>query len=141
MGETPSAAASSSARSLAKIASMMSTKGSWQGNQIIDEAGWMAMHDDPITASMDLFETSFTQGGVNLHHTNTASSKTERAMNGGRDGFYGWAGLGGSIFQWHPDLQIGFGYVPTSLNTLDLYNERGKAYQAEVLKCLGYLGE
>jgi hypothetical protein len=45
-------------------------------------------------------------------------------------------GLGGSIFQWHPQYNIGFGYVPTSLNVLDIVNERGKAYQAEILRCI-----
>ena len=44
-------------------------------------------------------------------------------------------GFGGSIFQWHPELEIGFSFVPTSLHVLDLLNERGKRYQAEVLKC------
>lgn len=42
----------------------------------------------------------------------------------------------GSIFQWHRELDIGFGYVPTSLNVLDLMNERGKVYQSEVLRCV-----
>ena len=35
------------------------------------------------------------------------------------------------IFQWHPELEIGFAFVPTSLHILDLVNERGKVYQAE----------
>jgi len=48
-------------------------------------------------------------------------------------------GLGGSIFQWHPDHEIGFGYVPTSLNVIDIQNERGKAYQSEVLRCVARL--
>ena len=60
----------------------------------------------------------------------------ERRLNEGREGFYGWMGAGGSIFQWHPELKIGFGYVPTSMNFFDFLNERGKAYQAEILKCL-----
>jgi len=38
--------------------------------------------------------------------------------------------------QWHPELDIGFAFVPTSLHVLDLFNERGKVYQAEVLKCV-----
>jgi hypothetical protein len=59
-----------------------------------------------------------------------------RAFNEGRQGFYGWMGLGGSIFQWHPEHKIGFGYVPTSLNVIDIMNERGKGYQAEVLNCV-----
>ena len=45
-------------------------------------------------------------------------------------------GLGGSIFQWHPQLDIGFAFVPTSLHVLDLLNERGKKYQAEILNCI-----
>jgi hypothetical protein len=48
-------------------------------------------------------------------------------------------GLGGSIFQWHPHHEISFGYVPTSLNVLDVFNERGKTDQAEVLSCVGKL--
>ena len=59
-----------------------------------------------------------------------------RALNDGRQGFFGWMGLGGSIFQWHPRHDIGFGYVPTSLNVLDILNERGKEYQREVVRCV-----
>ena len=44
--------------------------------------------------------------------------------------------MGGSIFQWHPEKDIGFAFVPTALHTLDFFNERGKRYQAEVLKCV-----
>jgi hypothetical protein len=51
----------------------------------------------------------------------------------------GWLGAGGSIFQWHPGHEIGFGFVPTSLHLLDIVNERGKVYQAEVLSCIGRL--
>lgn len=54
----------------------------------------------------------------------------------GREGFYGWMGLGVSVFQWHPELDIGFAFVPTSLHVLDFLNERGKRYQAEILKCV-----
>jgi hypothetical protein len=49
-------------------------------------------------------------------------------------------GLGGSLFQWHPEHDIGFAFVPTSLHMLDLLNERGKEYQAEVLRCVEALG-
>ena len=84
--------------------------------------------------------TTFTQGGVNqFSATNSDSPKLEQDFNQGREGFFGWMGLGGSIFQWHPEHQIGFGYVPTSLNVLDLLNERGKTYQTEVLNCISNL--
>ena len=26
---------------------------------------------------------------------------------GGRDGYWGWYGYGGSVFQWQPDLKLG----------------------------------
>ena len=36
-------------------------------------------------------------------------------------------GLGGSIFQWHPELEIGFAFVPTSLHILDLVMSEGRS--------------
>ena len=44
-------------------------------------------------------------------------------------------GLGGSVFQWNPEKQIGFAFVPTRLHMLDLVNERGKLLQQAVLEC------
>lgn len=142
MGETPSANTHSSARSLARIAAMLSGRGTFLGTSFLGPRGWEALHDHPVKADMGgLFTTAFTQGGVNEFNPCTADSqKLERDFNVGREGFYGWMGLGGSIFQWHPALDIGFGFVPTSLHVLDLFNERGKAYQAEVLQCIGQLG-
>jgi CubicO group peptidase (beta-lactamase class C family) len=137
MGETPSAAAKCSARGLAKIAAMMSAGGKWAEREYLSEAAWTAMHDEPVIADMGFSKTNFTQGGVNLFiETGSNSTGLERAFNLGREGFYGWMGLGGSLFQWHPRHEIGFGFVPTSLHVLDILNERGKVYQAEVLRCV-----
>jgi CubicO group peptidase (beta-lactamase class C family) len=81
--------------------------------------------------------TTFTQGGLaSFPPPDDADSAMDKGLNRGREGYYGWMGLGGSIFQWQPERKIGFAYVPTSLNVLDLVNERGKAYQAEVVKCV-----
>ena len=52
-----------------------------------------------------------------------------------RDGYYGWYGLGGSVFQWHPELRIGFAFVPTCLHYLDLSNCRGAEIQQIVKEC------
>jgi len=137
MGETPSAAANCSARGLAKIAAMMSAGGKWAERKYLTESAWKAMHADPVEAEMGLGETLFTQGGVNLFvHTNPNGADFVRALNVGREGFYGWMGVGGSIFQWHPQHEIGFGFVPDSLHLLDIFNERGKVYQTEVLRCV-----
>ncbi len=137
MGETPSAAANCSARGLAKIAAMMSAGGKWDGREYLTEEGWRAMHGEPAAADMGFAPTIFTQGGVNQFNEAGANrGNLGRALNAGREGFYGWMGFGGSIFQWHPAHEIGFGFVPTSLHAFDILNERGKVYQAEVLRCV-----
>ena len=137
MGETPSAAANCSARGLAKIAAMMSAGGKWEEKEYLSGEGWAALHQNPVEADIGFSTTNFTQGGLNLFtKSNGESTGIDRAFNDGREGFYGWMGLGGSIFQWHPQHEIGFGFVPTSLHVLDVLNERGKTYQAEVLRCV-----
>ena len=37
----------------------------------------------------------------------------------------GWMGMGGSVFNWHPALEIGFGYVPFDCIVIDMVNKRG----------------
>lgn len=140
-GETPSANATCSARGLAKVAAMMSGGGRFEGREYIGETAWKSLHDNALEAKMgNLLTTRFTQGGVDSYLPCTpASSRIDREFNVGREGFYGWMGLGGSIFQWHPGLDIGFAFVPTALHLVDLLNERGKRYQAEVLRCAGML--
>lgn len=58
-----------------------------------------------------------------------------------RDGWYGWQGVGGSIMQWHPELQIGFGYVPTNLLYLDFANVKGALLQKMVADIVRAQGE
>jgi CubicO group peptidase (beta-lactamase class C family) len=136
MGETPSANAHCSARGLARVAATMACGGTLAGKQYLSQSTWQAMHDNPIRRDMGI-PANFTQGGVNLFSTpGPGASRLDRAANSGRSGFYGWMGLGGSIFQWHPEKKIGFAYVPTSLHVLDLVNERGKIYQQAMLHCL-----
>lgn len=137
MGETPSANTHASARGLARLAAMMADKGSFEGGEFISAKAWDALHAQPIEADMAFITTRFTQGGAAaFSEVGVSSSSLDSGLNQGREGFYGWMGLGGSLFQWHPESRIGFGYVPTSLNVMDMVNERGKAYQAEVLKCV-----
>jgi len=140
-GETPSANATCSARGLAKLGAMMSGGGTFEGRRFLSPEAWKALHEDPVRASMgSLLTTRFTQGGVDCF---TACSPgcpgIERDFNEGREGFYGWMGFGGSIFQWHPRLDIGFAFVPTALHVLDFLNERGKNYQAEVIRCAAWI--
>ena len=140
MGETPSANTHASARGLARLAAMMADKGSFEGKEFISTTAWDALHAEATEADMGFISTRFTQGGVaSFSYVSNPSSTLDSGLNNGREGFFGWMGLGGSLFQWHPELRIGFGYVPTSLNVLDIVNERGKSYQAEMLKCVDKL--
>jgi hypothetical protein len=118
---------------------MMAAGGRWEGREYLSEHAWLALHADPLKAARGgMLTTRFTQGGVDsFAPCEPGSSRLERDFTVGREGFYGWMGLGGSIFQWHPQLEIGFAFVPTSLHVLDFLNERGKRYQAEVLICVG----
>lgn len=136
-GETPSANATCSARGLAKLGAMMSAGGALEGRQFLSPEAWTALHQHPVRATMgSLLTTRFTQGGVDCFTSCPPSCpRVEREFNEGREGFYGWMGFGGSIFQWHPELDIGFAFVPTSLHVLDFFNERGKRYQAKVVRC------
>ena len=117
---------------------MMSAGGKFVGTDHLSEQAWQALYADAINADMGGFLPScFTQGGVNqFTKCDEDSTKLEHEFNDGREGFYGWMGFGGSIFQWHPKLDIGFAFLPASLHGLDLLNERGKVYQAEVLRCV-----
>ena len=41
-----------------------------------------------------------------------------------RIGWYGWAGMGGSVMQWHPEKKLAFGYATTNLYFVDFFNSR-----------------
>ena len=137
-GEIPSAAAKCSARGLAKLARVMAGGVSASGTQVLSKSAWSALHEAPVMRNMMAINTSFTQGGLaKFDRVEASSGPMDKGMHAGREGYYGWMGLGGSIFQWHPEKRIGFAYVPTSLNVLDVVNERGKRYQTEVSRLLG----
>ncbi len=52
-----------------------------------------------------------------------------------RSGFYGWMGLGGSVFQWNPSLRIGFAYTPTLMLWHDDACVKGAQLQEAVANC------
>jgi len=118
---------------------MMAAGGKFEGREYLGEEAWQALHDQVKTLPLGgLGATFFTQGGINLFQLIPGAKHriVEVSANRGREGFYGWMGMGGSVFQWHPELEIGFGFVPNVLHMIDMLNERGKTYQAEVLRCV-----
>ena len=94
------------------------------------------MHEDPIVArdAVILMETEFTQGGVNMYKAATVGSNAVKTVSKLRDGWIGWQGNGGSVFQWHPGLEIAFGWCGNFIHGADLMNTRGAKLQAEVVK-------
>jgi len=136
--EIPSAGARCSARGLAKLAATLANGGRFGDQHILSAKGSASLYENPIQRPMMLMDTTFTQAGLAKFGRATGGPEDllNQGLHDGREGFYGWLGLGGSIFQWHPEHKIGFAYVPTSLNWLDIVNERGKRYQAEMLKCV-----
>jgi len=135
--EIPSAGAKCSARGLAKLAAIMANGGQLGDTRLMSPDAWQRIHANPVNRKMTLFNTAFTQGGLAQFGDLDDSPKSlTAALNNGREGFYGWLGYGGSVFQWHPELRIGFAYVPTSLNALDFFNQRGTSYQQETVRCV-----
>ena len=107
----------------------MANGGSFKGCSILSPAGWKALHDAPKDGMLVTKNMKFTQGGVGMFEEEDTSETN------GRLGYFGWMGYGGSVFQWHPELKIGFGYVPTLLNWIDLTNNKARLLQGEVEKC------
>ena len=85
--------------------------------------------------------TNFTQGGVNVFTVDKNTTSDENIVSDLRNGFIGWAGLGGSVFQWHPELKIGFAFVPTCLHWFDVANIRGSRLQKLVVDCVKFRSE
>jgi hypothetical protein len=80
--------------------------------------------------------SNFTKGGVNLHLIPKDDAEdSDIAMNKGREGYYGWFGYGGSVVQWHPELKIGFAFIPTLMTGVETVNERGAVLQQIVKDC------
>ncbi len=139
--QIPSAGAKCSARGLAKLAAAMAGGGVIQGHRVLGQSAFNALHAEPVERSMTIMKNRFTQGGMaKFTESDASKGPLEAGISAGRGGFYGWLGLGGSVFQWHPEHRIGFAYVPTALNPIDVFNERGKSYQKEMLCCVAAAG-
>ena len=69
-----------------------------------------------------MLRSNFTIGGVNYFKNFSDPTWIEsEKFNKNREGYYGWFGIGGSILQWHPEMQIGFAFIPTYLNLTGMF--------------------
>ena len=102
-GPLPSACPKSTFLGLALIAAAMANGGTFAGVEVIGKSGWEALHASPTTRPLDGIidspATSFTQGGVNVFQRQEPDPETGLLPIPGVEGFVGWIGLGGSIFQ------------------------------------------
>ena len=99
-GELPSSNGHCSARGLAKIASMMTNKGTIDGIEILSEETLTQLHDgyeEPEIVYPHIYQVHFSQGGV-YYFTPDESS---RVSSENRKGYFGRLGAGGSVFQWY----------------------------------------
>jgi len=138
-GETPSANGNCCARGLAILGACMANKGTLNGAEVLEQSAWEALHANPVIQKTFFnFSTNFTQGGVDLAQPRQPAQGTQGNTVKSLpsvDGFFGWMGLGGSIFKWNPDSRIGFGYVPSLLTMIDMGNVKGNRMLKEVAKC------
>ena len=121
-----------------RLAGAMANRGVLGDKRILSEAGWNMLHDNSsveVDAAMGRCRTQFSQGGVNMFRDYPDDILAERVFKSGRDGFVGWLGFGGSVLQWHPGRNIGFGYAVTFLTWWDLVNTNGRKLQKEVVRC------
>ena len=116
----------------------------FEGYTLLSEESHSNIHSDATREKLGRggFITNFTKGGFAKFQDDQDPSLTEYErhctdqLNKGREGYYGWMGLGGSIFQWNPELKISIAYVPFELNIHDLHNTRGKMLQQAVTDCV-----
>ena len=93
------------------------------------------MHADVKVAKMfGQMNTEFTQGGVNIFRDPEVKIGNEEFF--GREGFVGWMGFGGSVFQWHLKESVSFAYIPTKLDWTDPVNSKALKLQQVVMECV-----
>ena len=95
-----------SARAIAKLGAFMANKGSFQEKQLMSEEVWEEMHSEPVMQprlglGRGDIRNCFTKGGISKYGAECMEgipSVAETQVFENRLGFYGWMGLGGSVF-------------------------------------------
>eukprot|EP01062_Namystynia_karyoxenos_P059237 TRINITY_DN50685_c0_g1_i1.p1 TRINITY_DN50685_c0_g1~~TRINITY_DN50685_c0_g1_i1.p1 ORF type:complete len:506 (+),score=141.57 TRINITY_DN50685_c0_g1_i1:67-1518(+) len=128
--EVASANGHASARSMARLAAAMakaSTGDALDGVRILTKEGYSAATANPVVLpTFGAVTTNFGNAGFNTY---VAGNMQDRG------GFVGWQGFGGSVFHWHPELDIGMSYAPNLLEP-DTANRRSLPIEEAVLKCV-----
>ena len=91
----------------------------WNANDSkeVSKDGVKEAHGNPIFKK-GIIDTTFTNAGWSLSD----------------HGYIGWAGLGGSMCQWNPEFEIGFGYA---MNNLELaLHSRASELKIATIECI-----
>ena len=113
-GETASCQCTASARGLAKLAAFMANQGELNGQTLFSKETWHQLHgEEKIALDYGYFGrklyTNMTQGGLGhfgweqykdgiLKDGEDTEEKPTELNNCLREGYFGWKGLGGSVF-------------------------------------------
>ena len=73
---------------------------------------------------------------ISLYRIHEEDSAEQREIKAMCEGFIGWFGMGGSVFQWNPELELSFAFTPNLLHWFDTQNIRSLRYLNEVVKCV-----
>lgn len=105
-------------------------------------------HGDPLTLpdwGMCMNMTCTNGGvydmGVDLTGEGAKKSAGIAKLTNDFEGFYGWIGMGGSILQWNPEMNISFAYAPSTMLDSDMLNSRGSRMQGLVKECVRKMRE
>ena len=97
---------------------------------VLPQWSWRSASCAYILALLQL-HIRFTNAGFNIYQKHDGVNVMQD-----RKGFVGWMGLGGSAMQFHPDLEIGFGYCMTEMAQLMDANSRSWWLQEALLQCV-----
>ena len=83
--------------------------------------------------------TYISQGGLMVYTDRYTDRRSvcSNDISSSRDvrAWYGFLGLGGSVFQWHPDQVISFAYIPSFLDWTDFTMAKGVKLRDTVFEC------
>ena len=146
--QSPSSTSHTNAQSLAIIASMLANKGTFKNIKIINEETFENAHSNNTIQFDDILlnETNFTQGGFGIFSTNNIELLNSNSYCNIFSGcdiykfkneiFYGWGGVGGSIFLWNNNLNIGISYTMTGMSPYISSGPRIKRILSALFKSL-----
>lgn len=114
--EWPSVNIHANANSIAKLAMLLANGGELDGVRLLSQATVDLALSEPKAAYDPHLQSTFafTKGGFAQFEAMEAPFVSTTAHSALK-GFYGWGGVGGSWFLFHPTMKVGLGYAGNGL--------------------------